>query len=141
MVYSAPFTVIVSGIILLQLLQVFQHKRAVYGDAPQRWTAIHLRAVGTGIKALFPDAFMYGAELVTERRFCSVYAASGAVDHVRRDCYPVELCPQGGSFFTQGVVVCERCDSGVAGFTVQPAAADQLIRVFHNLTSIQSKLS
>ena len=75
---------------------------------------------------------MYGAELVTERRFCSVYAAAGAVDHFRRDRHAVELCPQGGSFFTQGVVVCERCDSGIAFFAVQSAAADQLVFVFHS---------
>ena len=76
---------------------------------------------------------MYGAELVAEGRFCALYAAASAVYHFRYDRYPVELCPQGGSFFAQGVVVCYRCDSGVAGFTVQPAVADQLIRVFHNL--------
>ena len=39
---------------------------------------------------------------------------------------------EGGSFFTQGVVVCERCDAGVAVFAVQPAAADQLVCVFHS---------
>mgnify|MGYP000673818312 CR=1 FL=1 len=77
MVYSAPFTVIVSGIILLQRLQVFQHKRAVYGDLPQRRTSIHLSAVCAGIQPLFPDAVMYGAELVAERRFCTLYAAAG----------------------------------------------------------------
>ena len=65
---------------------------------------------------------MYGAELVTERRFCSVYAASGTVDHVRRDCYPVELRPPGDGFLPQSVVICNRCNSGVAGFTVQSAA-------------------
>ena len=131
-VYSASLTVIVSGIILFQLLQVFQNKRAVYGDLPQRWTAIHLRAVGTGIKALLPDAIMYGAELVAEGRFCALYAAAGAVYHFRCDRYLVELCPQGGSFFTQGVVVCNRCDSGIAFIAVQSAATDQLVFVFHN---------
>lgn len=44
---------------------------------------------------------MYRTKIVAERRFCFVHAASGAVDHFRRDRYPVELCPQGGSFFTQ----------------------------------------
>lgn len=76
---------------------------------------------------------MYGAELVAEGRFCALYAAASAAYHFRCDRYPVELCPQGGSFFAQGVVVCYRCDSGIAFFAVQPAAADQLIRVFHNL--------
>ena len=75
---------------------------------------------------------MYGAELVTERLFCSVYAASGAVGHVRRDCYSVELRPPGDGFLPQSVVVCNRCNSGVAGFAVQTAAADQLIFVFHS---------
>ena len=45
------------------------------------------------------------------------------------------------SFFAQGVVVRERCDSGIAFFAVQSAATDQLIRAFHNPTSIQFKLS
>ena len=31
------------------------------------------------------------------------------------------------SFFAQGVVVCNRCDSGIAFFAVQSAATDQLI--------------
>ena len=75
---------------------------------------------------------MYGAELVTERRFCSVYAAASAVYHFQCDRYPVELCPQGGSFFTQGVIVRERCDSGIAFFAVQSAATDQLVFVFHS---------
>ena len=52
-----------------------------------------------------------------------------------------DLVIKDGSFFTQGVVVRERCDSGIAFFAVQSAAADQLIRAFHNPTSIQSKLS
>ena len=93
---------------------------------------IHLSAVGAGIQPLFPDAVMYGAKLVAERRFCSVYAAAGAVDHARRDCYPVELRPKRGGFLAQSVVVCNRCDSGVAGFAVQSAAADPLIRIFHS---------
>lgn len=75
---------------------------------------------------------MYGAELVTERRFCSVYAAAGAVYHFRRDRYPVELRPPGGGFLPQGVIVRERCDSGIAFFAVQSAATDQLVFVFHS---------
>ena len=34
---------------IVERLQVFQHKRAVYGDLPQRRTSIHLRAVGAGL--------------------------------------------------------------------------------------------
>ena len=46
----------------------------------------------------------------------------------------------GSVFLAQGVVVCNRCDSGVAGFAVQPAAANQLVRVFHRcLRSSESK--
>ena len=80
---------------------------------------------------------MYGAELVTEGRFCSVYAASGAVGHVRRDCYSVELRPPGDGFLPQNVVVCNRCNSGVAVFAVQTAAADQLIFVFHSFHKLK----
>ena len=76
---------------------------------------------------------MYGAELVAEGRFCAFHSAADAVDHLRRDRNPVELCPQFSGFLTQGVVVCKRCDSGIAGFAVQSAAADQLVCVFHNL--------
>ncbi len=71
------------GIILLQLLQVFQNERTVSGDLPQRQTSVHLRAGGAGIQFLFPDAIMYGAELVAEGRFCALYAAAGAVNHFR----------------------------------------------------------
>ena len=92
---------------------------------------IHLPAVGTGIQSLFPHAVMYGAELVAEGRFCALYAAAGAVYHFRRYHYAVQLCPQGGGFFAQGVVVCKRCYSGVALFAVQPAAANQLIYILH----------
>lgn len=73
---------------------------------------------------------MYGAELVAEWRFYALYVAAGAVDHFRRDHDPVELCPQFSGFFAQNVVICKRCDSGIAGFAVQPAAADQLVCVF-----------
>ena len=68
---------------------------------------------------------------VAARHAATETAAAGAVDHFRCDRYPVELCPQGGSFFTQGVIVRERCDSGIAFFAVQSAATDQLIFVFH----------
>lgn len=75
---------------------------------------------------------MYGAELVAEGRFRALYAAAGAVGHVRRDGHTVEPCPQRGGLFPQGVVVCDRCDPGVTPFTVQSAAADQLVCVFHS---------
>ena len=65
------------------LFQVFQNKRAVYGDLPQRRTCVHLRTVGAGIQSFFPNAVMYGAELVAEGCFCALYAAAGAVDRFR----------------------------------------------------------
>ena len=68
---------------LAERLQVFQNKRTVYGDLPQRRTSIHLRAVRACSQCLFPDAVMYGAELVAEGRFCALYATAGAVDHFR----------------------------------------------------------
>ena len=68
---------------------------------------------------------------VAARHAATETVAAGAVYHFRRDRYPIELCPQGGSFFTQGVVVCNRCDSGITFFAIQSAAADQLVRVFH----------
>ena len=67
---------------------------------------------------------------VAARHAATETAAAGAVDHFRQNRYLVELCPQGGGFFMRGVIVRERCDSGIAGFAVQPAAADQLVRVF-----------
>ena len=88
---------------LTESVQVFQHKRAVYGDASQRRTSVHLPAVSAGSKVLFPDAVMYGTELVVERRFCAVCAASGAVDHFRRDRYHVELCPKRGGFLRRAL--------------------------------------
>ena len=92
---------------------------------------VHLSAVCAGIQPLFPDAVMYGTELVAERRFCALHSAAGAADHFRRNCYPIELRPQGSGFLAQDVVVCKRCNSGVAGFAVQSAAADQYVCVFH----------
>ena len=129
---SASFTVIVSDIVPFQPLQVFQNKRAVYSDLPQRWAFLHFSAVRAGIQSLFPDAVMYGTELVAERRFCALHSAAGAVDHFRRDRDPVELCPQFSGSLAQDVVICKRCDSGIAGFAVQSAAAYQLVFVFHN---------
>ena len=69
---------------------------------------------------------------VAARHAATETAAAGAVYHFRRDRYPIERCPQDGGFFTQGVVVRERCDSGITFFAVQSAAADQLIRIFHS---------
>lgn len=113
-----------------QTLQIFQYERVVYGDAPEHWAAVHLCAVGAGVQSALPDAVMYRAELVAERRFFALYAAGGAVYHFRGDRYPVELCPQSGGFLTQGVVVRDGRDPGVALFAVQPAAADQLVRIY-----------
>ena len=45
---------------------------------------------------------------------------------------PLSFVHRAAVFFTQSVVVCNRCDSGVAGITVHSAATDQLICVFHN---------
>lgn len=117
---------------LAQALQVFQNERAVCGDLPQRRAAARLLAVCAGVQLLFPNAVMHGAELVAERRFCAFYAASGAAYHVRRDRHAVELCPQFGGFIAQSAVVCDRCDSCIALFAVQPAAADQLVCAFHS---------
>lgn len=117
---------------LAKLFQIFQNKWTVCSNLPQRRAFLHLRAIRAGIQSLFPDAVMYGTELVAEWRFCALHSAAGAVDHFRRDRHPVELRPQFSGFLAQGVVVCKCCDSGVAGFSVQSAAADQLIGVFHN---------
>ena len=111
----------------------FPEQMGCLQQSAQRRTFVHLSAVRAGIQSLFPDAVMYGAELVAERRFCALHSAAGAVDHFRRDRDPVELCPQFSGYLAQGVVVCKRCDSGIAGFAVQSAAADQLVCVFHNL--------
>ena len=108
---------------LAKLLQIFQNERAVCSDAPQR------RA---GIQSFFPDAVMHRAELVAERCFGALYATARAVDHLRCDRYAVELRPQRGGFLAQGIVVRDRCDSGIAGFAVQSAAADQLVCIFHS---------
>ena len=110
-----------------QTLQIFQNKQAVYGDAPERRAAVHLPAVGAGVESLFPDAVMHRAELIAEGRFCALYAAAGAVYHFRAYRYPVELRPQGSGLLTQGVVVRDSRNPGVALFAVQPAAADQFI--------------
>lgn len=117
---------------LAKLLQIFQNERAVCSDAPQRRASFHLRAVRAGIQSFFPDAVMYGAELVAERCFGVLYATARAVDHLRCDRYAVELRPQRGGFLAQGIVVRDRCDSGIAGFAVQSAAADQLVCIFHS---------
>ena len=115
-----------------EALQIFQNERAVCDDAPKRRASVHLCTVGTGIQTFFTDAVVYGAEPVAERRFCTLHTAAGAIDHFRCDRYPIELCPQGGGFFAQSVVICNRCDSGVAGSAVQSTTSDQLICVFHS---------
>jgi len=114
---------------LAKPLQPFKHRRIVCGNVPKRAASVHLRAVGTGIQPLLADAVMHGAEFVAERRFCALYAAAGAVYHFRRYRYAVQLCPQGSGFLAQGIVVRERCYSGVALFAVQPAAANKLIHM------------
>ena len=83
------------------------------------------------------------AELVTEGRFCNLYAASGAVYHFQCNCYAVKLCPQGGGFLAQGVIVRERCGSGIAFFAVQSAAArsvDSCVILLASICTIQSQM-
>ena len=67
---------------LAQALQVFQNERAVCGDLPQRRAAARLLAVCAGVQLLFPNAVMYGAELVAEWRFCALYAAAGELKKI-----------------------------------------------------------
>ena len=110
------------------MLEVFQCQRIVDGDAPQSLALLHLLTVRTGIQAFLPNAVTDDTEAVTKRRFYAVDPTAGAVNHLRGNRYPVEFCPQCGGFLTQSVVVCERCNSGVAGFTVQPTAGDELIQ-------------
>ena len=91
----------------LELLQVFRNEGAVCGDAPQCRAVFHLGTVGAGIQFLFPHAVVYRTELVAEGGFSPFDSAAGAVDHFRCDGHAVELCPQGGGFFPQSVIVCK----------------------------------
>lgn len=107
-------------------------------DFPEQVDCLQQSAPALGISPFFrsphrylPNAVMYGAELVAERRFCTFHSAAGAVDHFRCDRHLVEFRPQCSGFLAQDVAICKRCDSGVAGFAVQSAATDQLVCVFH----------
>lgn len=72
-------------------VQVFKNKRTVCRDASQRRATVHLWAVRASIQSLFPNAVMYWTELIAERRFCTVNAAAGAVNHFRRNCYSITV--------------------------------------------------
>ena len=61
------------------------------GDHAERLAVLHFAAFSASGKAFALGAFADGAERLAERRFRAFDAATGAVDHWRRDFYFVEF--------------------------------------------------
>jgi len=99
----------------------------VTGDHAERLAMLHFAAFTAGGKAFALSTFADWAERLAERRFRAFDAATGAVDHWRRDFYFVEFRPFFGDFCTQHVVVVDGGEAGFALFAVESTASDILI--------------
>ena len=97
------------------------------GDHAERLAMLHFAAFTAGGKAFALSTFADWAERLAERRFRAFDAATGAVDHWRRDFYFVEFRPFFGDFCTQHVVVVDGGEAGFALFAVESTASDILI--------------
>ena len=100
----------------------------------KRFAVLYFAAIAAGGKTFALGAFADGAERLAERRFGAFDAATGAVDHLRRDFHFVEFRPFLRDFCTQLVVVVDGGKSGFAFFTVESAASDVVV---HNNFSIE----
>lgn len=89
----------------------------------------HFAAVAASFVALAVDALSDRAKRLTEGSLGAFDATAGAVDHLRRDFYLVELGPFLGNFFAKGVVVIDGGKPCFAFFAVKPAAGDKLIHL------------
>ena len=72
----------------------------VASNHAERLAMFHFAAFAAGGKAFALGAFAYGAERLAKRRFGAFDAATGAVDHLRRDFNFVEFRPFFGDFCT-----------------------------------------
>ena len=72
----------------------------VASDHAERLAMFHFAAFTASGKAFALGAFTDGAERLAERRFRAFDAATGAVDHLRRDFNFVEFRPFFGDFCT-----------------------------------------
>ena len=84
----------------------------------------HFAAFTAGGKTFALGAFADGAERLAERRFGAFDAATGAVDHLRRDFHFVEFRPFLCDFYAERVVVVDGGKAGFAFFAVESAAGD-----------------
>ena len=101
----------------------------VASDHAERLAVFHFAAIAAGGKTFALGAFADGAERLAERRFRAFDAATGAVDHLRRDFHFVEFRPFLGDFCSQHVVIVDSSDAGFALFAVESAAGDKLIHL------------
>ena len=97
------------------------------GNHAERLAMLHFAAFTAGGKALALGTFADGAERLAERRFRAFDAATGAVDHWRRDFNFVEFRPFLGDFCTHRVVVVDGGEASFALFAVESAASDKVI--------------
>ena len=89
----------------------------------------HFATVAASFVALAVDALSDRAKRLTEGRLGAFDATAGAVDHLRRDFYLVELGPFLGNFFAKGVVVIDGGEPCFAFFAVESAAGDKWIHL------------
>ena len=109
-----------------QTLQIFQYERVVLRRCARALGSRPSVRSRRRCQSALPDAVMHRAGL-SQKGVSHPLCGSRCSYHFRAYRYPVELCPQGGSFLAQGVVVRDSRDPGVALFAVQPAAADQFM--------------
>ena len=84
----------------------------------------HLAAVAASFVALAVCAFSDRAKRLAEGCLGAFDAATGAVDHLRRDFHFVEFGPFLGNFFAKAVVVVDGGKPCFAFLAVKPAAGD-----------------
>ena len=89
----------------------------------------HFATVAASFVALAVDALSDRAKRLAEGRLGAFDAATGAVNHLRRDFHFVELGPFPSDFFAKGVVVIDGGKPCFAFFAVKSAAGDKWIHL------------
>ena len=111
-------------------LYIFPSFFTVLQDRAHLFAFFYLGTAAAGFHPILQRANTDLAERFAIGRFHTVDPTTHAVDHLRRDLHTVEFTPLFCYPLSQFVIVFDRCDPGVALFTIQSAVGDVFFHLF-----------
>lgn len=119
--------------------QIFFCAGGVLKNGPDYLAAIQFLAVSASINSLFIYAFTDLAIIAAKRKFRPICPAAHTIDSSGCNLWRiVHYAPFPGGLFPQLIVICNCSYTGVATFTIQSAAGNQL---FHQFAILYRKYS